>query len=521
MSLVSDKKIISIVISYNDKTNTSLTVDSLLNQTMPTKIVVWDNGSSDGTVEELKFNFGTDIIVHENPANFFWTPAINCALETYYDQEDIIHYSNNDIYYPQDSIKRMVEDLYEKNAGAVGPVGLGLPPLQNCLNYYPEYVHGVIDVEDLYKKIESKEPIKISSIAGACMVMKASNWRLIGPLDTGMPLGADDFDYSIRIKNFGLNLYASARSFVSHRGHASGNIASREWAEMGARSWDFFNKKWNGYYYNEKEAVKCMWGHEYHEGWDYGTGWMDPDSRIEVWKKRESYTKHMIKEIPSEQIPIIIISRDRVSYLSKLINWLEKAGHQNIIICDNQSQYEPMLEYLRNTNHTVFNSDINSHLSPWQSGLVEKYGKYNKYVITDCDILPTEDCPLDVVSFFSESLEKYANLHRPKIGLSLKIDDLPDHYINKQKVERWESQFWGRLDDHFFNAPIDTTFALYVAGADHDVSGLRSAPPYSARHLPWYSNSSNLTDEEVYYFSRADESVATWTNQPVKESHVI
>lgn len=204
-----------------------------------------------------------------------------------------------------------------------------------------------------------------------------------------------------------------------------------------------------------------------------------------------------------------------------LISWLEKAGYQNIIICDNQSTYEPMLDYLAKTNHTVFNSEHNSHLSPWINGLVEKYGKNNHYVVTDSDVLPDENCPHNVIDFFSYGLERFPFLR--KIGLSLLIDDIPDCYLNKEKVKRWEGQFWGApVDDLFYNAPVDTTFALYRAGSQHNISeSFRSAPPYSARHLPWYSDSSNPTEEELFYFKNASPDISTWTNEPVKQSHIV
>ena len=44
------KSILSIIISYNDFKNTIITVESLLKQTIKTKVVVWDNNSKDGTV---------------------------------------------------------------------------------------------------------------------------------------------------------------------------------------------------------------------------------------------------------------------------------------------------------------------------------------------------------------------------------------------------------------------------------------------------------------------------------------
>ena len=44
--------------------------------------------------------------------------------------------------------------------------------------------------------------------------------------------------------------------------------------------------------------------------------------------------------------PIFVIVRDLLSPLQQLLDWLERAGHDRIILVDNASTYPPMLEYL-------------------------------------------------------------------------------------------------------------------------------------------------------------------------------
>jgi len=279
------KSILSIIISYNDFKNTYMTVESLLNQTIKTKIVVWDNNSKDGTVEQLNNMFGDSIIVHASDENMYWTPAINAAFSKYYDGEQVIHYSNNDISYPDESLERMVKDLIETNAGAVGPTGSAIGGMQDHIIHHPED-SSFSSREDFYAAIKNRPPTRASSLQGACILMRAESFKLMGPLDNAMPLGADDFDSSIRIKAMGLPLFISQSGYVNHVGHASGEGNEKTWSELGAQSWDWFNKKWNGFYFNELEALKCMWAHEYHYGWDYGTGWMDEESRLKVWHAR-------------------------------------------------------------------------------------------------------------------------------------------------------------------------------------------------------------------------------------------
>ena len=44
-------------------------------------------------------------------------------------------------------------------------------------------------------------------------------------------------------------------------------------------------------------------------------------------------------------IPIFIQSFNQVSHLRKQIDWLLSAGHRRLIVVDNASTYEPLLQY--------------------------------------------------------------------------------------------------------------------------------------------------------------------------------
>jgi hypothetical protein len=99
-----------------------------------------------------------------------------------------------------------------------------------------------------------------------------------------------------------------------------------------------------------------------------------------------------------------------------------------------------------------------------------------------------------------------------KVGFSLRIDDIPDHYQHCQAVVQWESQWW--LDERFpgfYYSPIDTTFAMYRPGEGHlNHRSLRAAPPYVARHMPWYEDSTQPNEELEYYQTHADSLVINW-----------
>ena len=105
------------------------------------------------------------------------------------------------------------------------------------------------------------------------------------------------------------------------------------------------------------------------------------------------------------------------------------------------------------------------------------------------------------------TLKKYPKVQ--KVGFSLKIDDLPDKYEYKKQVIAWEKKFYdNQIDNKLYLARIDTTFALHRPYASISTKGrykmIRTSYPYTARHLPWYNDSANLSEEETFYINHVE-----------------
>jgi hypothetical protein len=220
-----------------------------------------------------------------------------------------------------------------------------------------------------------------------------------------------------------------------------------------------------------------------------------------------------------QQFPIIINVRDRVEPLKLLVEWLETIGQSNIWFCDNASTYPPLLQYLENTKYKVIRNELNlGHRGPWLSGLVTELGEETAFVVTDPDVIPVETCPRDALDSFHNTLRDYPEVD--KVGFSLRIDDIPNYYTHRNDVILWESQFWKDIHPSgFYNAEIDTTFALYRAGEGHQNNrALRSPLPYTAIHYPWYQNSQLPTAEQIYYVEHADSLIINWDKKVLPAS---
>lgn len=222
-------------------------------------------------------------------------------------------------------------------------------------------------------------------------------------------------------------------------------------------------------------------------------------------------------------IPIIIINFNQLFYLIKQVDFFLKRGFENIVIVDNKSSYSPLLEYY---NELKSNSNVTIELMTNNYGhmvffdneiLQKKYGK-GFYFLTDADIVPNANLPLD---FFEEMLEimKKHFLNVTKIGFALDINNLPKTYLKKENVIDWEKDFWKnntleKIESYY--APIDTTFALYKPSYPSkykkDASffeAIRLAGDYTALHGGWYVDYENLTEEQEFYFSSVNSS-SSW-----------
>ena len=226
---------------------------------------------------------------------------------------------------------------------------------------------------------------------------------------------------------------------------------------------------------------------------------------------------------------VFIICRDRLEPLQQLLEWV---SDQDVYLVDNASTYGPMKKFLKEMHdsgpHRVYYANHNyGHTSPWKCKLVPRN---ERYVVTDPDVVPDENCPRDFLKTMHEILDAAPDLQ--KVGFGLRIDDLPDHYIGKESVIKHENGFWGCRRDVLgiegHEVPIDTTFALHREGVrlpeycspSTDIwPALRLGFPFVARHLPWYNDSANPSQEDMYYKNHANRRITNWLADEVSDSH--
>lgn len=203
-----------------------------------------------------------------------------------------------------------------------------------------------------------------------------------------------------------------------------------------------------------------------------------------------------------------------------LLAWLHRAGHTSIAVIDNASTYLPLLDFYASSplmqNVQLIHAGANlGHEALWRLDLHKILprlaGSGSRFIYTDPDCVPDENCPLDLVRKMHEVFDRFLPTGA-KVGPAIRIDNIPDHFAQRDHMRFCESSYWLRkyLEGDCWDAPIDTTFALYGAGWNRwplaesgGVPHVRLDFPYVVEHRPWYEDSSNLTEEARFYRAHA------------------
>lgn len=206
-------------------------------------------------------------------------------------------------------------------------------------------------------------------------------------------------------------------------------------------------------------------------------------------------------------IPAFVNTFNRLTTTRKLCDQIADLGAKPIII-DNASDWQPLLDWYDHCPYRVVRLTENmGHHAPWRCGIMSEYDD-TFYIVTDCD-LDLDGIPCDALDVLKEPFGW--GLGIVKSGFSLRIDDLPEW---QSAVKQWESRWWRKpIMGRWYDALIDTTAAMYqrttpqhIATKVVGVRSVRSAPPYTARHAPWYLDGDALDRENQHYYQTANAS---------------
>lgn len=247
-------------------------------------------------------------------------------------------------------------------------------------------------------------------------------------------------------------------------------------------------------------------------------------------------------------IPIFVIVKDRIKVLEQSMeSWLRLIKSPiEIILLDQESTYPGMIEFLEEKKkegirvfHLKNTTPQRVNKFPALRGPVHQVcGEMNVpyYVLTDPDIM-FKNIAGDILEFYTYFMEAHPGYDA--IGPMLDINDIPDYYPLKTEVIKRHTPFWsasgrratiGKPQEIKFRknvvqyqvSPIDTTFALRPRGSNpvYTPAAVRTRQPYTAKHLDWYIDPNNLSEDQKYYIKTSlthkglSHWAGTWMKHP-------
>ena len=244
--------IIVLVLTHNQKDKTIECLSSLIaDQGLPFKILVWDNGSQDGTLPAVKTAF-PEVWAHYCETNLGVAEGRNASAQMAINRFGATHllFLDNDILVESDFIQSLYEpflidermgqtqaklrfmhdrSLINDGGGArisfvfwrVKPVGFG------------ELDQGQYDI-----------PHPCISCGGAMMVRSNLFQQLNGFDPLFGPFGPEDLDFSLRLQKAGYKAMYIPKAVGYHQvSHTFGAGYSEEYARHKSRHWLFFMRR--------------------------------------------------------------------------------------------------------------------------------------------------------------------------------------------------------------------------------------------------------------------------------------
>lgn len=204
-------------------------------------------------------------------------------------------------------------------------------------------------------------------------------------------------------------------------------------------------------------------------------------------------------------IPVIINNCNLLTFPKQMIEYISKFDSVGeIIIVDNNSTYEPLLEWYLTNPCKIIRTSNSSHLTPWLLDIPRSLGS-EFYVSTDPD-LDLSIAPANSLLYLREKMLKH--MEYDKIGLSLK-----NWYVSPESpyhdfLKGWASRAWSKdylLDELLIAHQVDTTFAMYHINRPPRGTSCATFSPYSVNHIPWnfttnYLNNLQELNYEYYYY---------------------
>ena len=248
--------VVVVVLTWNALDHTERCLDALATTDHPAwRLVVVDNGSTDGTVEWLRRREGPAVTLIENGTNLGFTKGCNIGIAAARPDEDVV-LLNNDLVVGGPSWLRDMQDVADASP-ATGVVGARLVDAQGLVAHLGSYMPprslwgqqmGGLELD--VNQGRRSRPVEAVVFAQAYLTRRCID--AVGVLDEAFFSYFEDTDYCLRATRAGFDVVLAGEVCSTHVGNVSTRENNVDFWSMYNRSARTFRKKWGAWLEDER-----------------------------------------------------------------------------------------------------------------------------------------------------------------------------------------------------------------------------------------------------------------------------
>lgn len=233
-----------IIVNWNTKKLLEESVSSIFKYTkdITFEVIVFDNGSTDGSVEMIKEKY-PQVKLIESPENKGFVVG---NLEGYkIASGDYVLMLNSDAYLVSDELKKMVDAMRaDTRIGILGPrLEYADGSLQKSVRRFPTFISQMLILFKVHNLFPNFGPIgdyymsnfdysqsaEVDQVMGAALLTRKDIIEKIGFLDETFWAWFEEVDFCKRVKDAGyINMYFADARIRHHKGQSFKNLAKRQ-----------------------------------------------------------------------------------------------------------------------------------------------------------------------------------------------------------------------------------------------------------------------------------------------------
>jgi GT2 family glycosyltransferase len=210
------------------------------------EIIVVDNASPEGGVDELKEEFPETVVI-KSSENIGFARANNLGFRRARGEYVLL-------LNPDTKLESSAIEILMKNARALPDFGIVGGKLLNtdlsvqtqAIQKFPTILNQVANIESLRLRwprfplwdlgplfVKNGKPVKVEVIPGACMLLKSETFAKAGMFSEDYFMYAEDLDLNRKVRALGLtNYYIEDAEIIHHGGKSSSRHTVSQWSTM-------------------------------------------------------------------------------------------------------------------------------------------------------------------------------------------------------------------------------------------------------------------------------------------------